>query len=132
LNYLLDTNTCVGLLRGQIQLVEAVQKKPPTDFALSVITFYELSFGVRCSSRPEQEEEKVNRLCSTLHVLPLEKKVGPIAAHFRFLLEKEGTPIGPYDLLIAAHAFQSGLILITHNTNEFSRIPNLEIEDWEL
>lgn len=73
---------------------------------------------------------RVNQLLDTLVVLPLKQNVEPAYAMLRVVLERAGTPIGGNDLLIASHAFALGLILVTGNTREFSRIPDLFIENW--
>ena len=130
--YLLDTDTCIELLRGNPNTVERIQAISPDDIAISTITRYELSYGLlRCApSRQNSQRAKIDALLDQLHEIPFGRASAECAAHLRAVLEAKGTPIGPMDTLIAATAMETKRTLITGNTREFSRIDQLEIENW--
>lgn len=130
MNLLLDTNVCVDLFRGRPEIVARLEKVGPGDCAISAVTAYELRTGILRCAQSEREIKKLERLLSLVHVLPFDKAAGDASARIRHDLEKAGCKIGPYDILIAGHAFSAGLTLVTNNTGEFSRITKLALEDW--
>lgn len=101
----------------------------PNDMAVSSITMYELYFGAYKSQRTERNLRLINKLPFT--TLELQEQDGKAAGLIRADLEKKGTPIGPYDILIAGQAVAKSLTLITNNTKEFQRVSDLKIEDWQ-
>jgi tRNA(fMet)-specific endonuclease VapC len=128
--FLADTNLVVDLLRHPEKLDQARFAAAGDAIAVSTVTLMELEFGVEASSDPARNRAEVDAILSRLAVLPFD---GPAAQHvgqIRAHLKKRGEPIGPYDSLIAGHARSRGLILVTHNTGEFGRVPALQIEDW--
>ena len=130
--YLLDTNTCIVYLNGRnLSLRRRLESQPPYDIAVCSIVKGELFYGARKTANPArtlaQQQEFVNRFVS----LPFDDTAANLFGIIRAQLETRGTPIGPYDLQIAAIALANNLILVTHNTREFSRVEGLEIEDWE-
>lgn len=132
MKYLLDTDTCIAILRGQPEAVNQVSGQSPDELAISSITRYELIHGVqRCNaSRREREREKVDRFLGMVHEIAFTGDASIRAAELRFELESRGQPIGPLDTLIAATAMSAGLILVSGNLREFDRIPGLQTEDW--
>lgn len=132
MKYLLDTDTCIALLRGQEQAVEKAKKVVPDDLAISSITRYELRYGaLRCSGKKRSQESlKVTRFLDVLHEIPFTDTTAEGAAEIRYNLESLGHPIGPMDTLIAATAIEAGLTLVTGNQREFSRVKNLRLENW--
>jgi tRNA(fMet)-specific endonuclease VapC len=131
---LLDTDTCIELLRGNTQVIEKAREYSPSDLGVSVITRHELMYGVMLCSRKRKntEREKVQRLLSTVHEIPFAGSCADRAADIRVALGKIGCPIGPYDLLIAATALDESCELVTHNLSEFSRIPDLTCVSWNI
>jgi tRNA(fMet)-specific endonuclease VapC len=130
--WLLDTNACVEFLRNRHALVvQRIQAKPVAELRLCSIVVAELYYGVLRSSKPAENRAKVDAFVQPLISLPFDNLTAEIFARIRFDLEKAGTPIGPYDLQIAAVALAHGLTLVTHNTAEFSRVPGLVCEDWQ-
>ncbi len=99
------------------------------EFVVSAITSHELFFGAFKSPRKTRNLASIDEL--NFRVLDFDKDDGRQAGQVRAALATAGTPIGPYDLLIAGQALSRNLILITHNTREFSRVSGLQIEDWE-
>lgn len=100
------------------------------DIGLSTITVSELEYGVSKSKNRRLNELRVEEFLSPLEILPYDEIAAGIYGNIRFQLEKCGVPIGPLDLLIAAHALSKNLILVTNNEKEFKRVENLEIENW--
>ncbi len=128
--YLLDTNTCIAVMRNHPKAVPRMSTAPPGECAISTITAYELYTGVEKCSKPAQERAKVELLLRTVHELAFESAAAKESARIRALLESQGLPIGPYDLLLAGQALASSMILVTANTREFSRVPGLALDDW--
>lgn len=131
MKYLLDTNTCIALMRRNGRVRERMERLVPGDCAVSAITAMELYHGLeRCSQR-EREQAKIDELLSVVGVLPFGDEDAKRAAKVRHTLEQAGKGIGPFDVLIAGHAFAAGLVLVTNNTREFSRVAGLKVEDWQ-
>lgn len=131
MRYLLDTSTCVYAINRRPSMVnERLESLQRGDIAISCITVYELWYGVCKSATPERNTQTLRRFLSPFVILPFEQRDAERCGEIRVLLEKRGTPIGPYDLQIAAQASSRTLIVVTHNTREFSRVPGLITEDW--
>lgn len=131
--YLLDTNVCIRLLNksGNSQFVQKFLVRSPTDFRLCSVVKLELYYGAYKSSKRSQNLEKLNQFFQQFESLTLDDTSAQLAGQIRASLDASGTPIGSNDLLIGAIALSHNLILITHNTREFSRIDGLQLEDWE-
>ena len=127
---MLDTNTCIAVMRGHPGAVARLKSLAPGDCAVSVVTVYELFTGVAKCREPDRERAKVNRLFSGLRILSFSSAAARQAAVVRADLERTGKGIGPYDLLLAGHALSLSLRLATNNTGEFNRVPGLQGEDW--
>ena len=130
MTHLLDTDTCIGVLRQRPGMVQRLSQLAPTDCAVSMVTVYELLCGVEKAQDPARERQKVDRLVSTIIELPLDRAAAESAARIRADLERRGQPIGPYDLLIAGQAIAAGLTLVTNNVKEFQRVAGLKVESW--
>ena len=130
MTHLLDTDTCIGVLRQRPGMVERLRQVAPTDCAVSMVTVYELYCGLARALDPAQERQKVERFISAVIELPLDRAGAETAARIRSELERQGKPIGPYDLLIAGQAVADGLTLVTNNVREFQRVSGLKLESW--
>jgi len=128
--YLLDTDTCISILRGVETTIARLRMESPDDCRISVVTTYELYAGAGKSRAPAEERAKLERFFAVVVPLPFDQSSALAAGNIRAELETAGTPIGPYDLLIAGHAQAAGLILVTGNTREFQRVKGLVIETW--
>ena len=95
-----------------------------------MITSYELYCGLAGANRPDQERQKIEHFVSMIVELPFDAAAAVAAASIRAELERAGTPIGAYDMLIAGQAVASGLILVTNNVREFQRVRGLKLESW--
>ena len=127
---LLDSDTCIGVLRQRPGMVQRLSQIAPTDCAVSMVTVYELFCGVEKAQDPASERRKVERFVSVIIELPLDRAAAEAAARIRADLERQGRSIGPYDLLIAGQSLASGLILVTNNIQEFQRVAGLNLESW--
>jgi len=127
--YLLDSNAVIGLLAGKASLNKRIRWHAPQDLGVSAIAAHELFFGAFNSRQTAHNLERVEGL--QFEVVEFDQDDSRQAGAIRATLAAAGTPIGPYDVLIAGQAQARGLILITRNTGEFSRVPGLQIEDWE-
>jgi tRNA(fMet)-specific endonuclease VapC len=133
-NYLLDTNVAMALLRNKPASVRERHRKAEASgasLALSSVVLFELWYGVEKSGRVQENSERLRILPSgDLDLLDFDDLDAQTAGRLRADLEKAGTPIGAYNLLIAAQALRRGLTAVTANTSEFSRVSGLSWEDW--
>jgi tRNA(fMet)-specific endonuclease VapC len=132
MRYLLDTNTCIAAMRHDALVVQRMATLPPGDCAISTVTSYELYTGIEKSTNPAKERAKVNLLLATVGELVFDAPAAREAGRIRALLETRGRMIGPYDVLLAGQALSAGLIVVTANTGEFSRVPGLVLENWRV
>jgi tRNA(fMet)-specific endonuclease VapC len=102
MSYLLDTNTCIAVMRQHPIAVQRMSAVPPGDCVVSTVTSYELFTGVEKCAKPAQERSKV--LLKAVHELPFDTSAAAESARIRALLESQGQAIGPYDVLLAGHA----------------------------
>jgi tRNA(fMet)-specific endonuclease VapC len=132
LRYLLDTNIISDLVRRPGGTVATrIAKVGEDSICTSIIVAAELRYGAERSGS-KQLSERVDLLLSALEILPLESPADHRYAEVRHHLTRQGTPIGPNDLLIAAHTLAADLTLVTANTREFERVPSLRVENWLL
>ncbi len=130
----LDTNVVIAVINGRIPTVrdrvEAALVASET-LAISVIVLFELWYGVTRSHRAQANARILSEfLASGLSVCDLDAEDAREAGEIRTTLTNAGTPIGPYDILIAAQARRRNARLVTANTREFLRVPGLRVEDW--
>ena len=131
LKYLLDTDICVYAIRKKSpSLFQKISRLHIGDAGISAITYAELAFGVSHSSRPEENMQTLQEFIAPLEILDFPAEAAISYGHLRADLAKKGIPIGPLDLLIAAHALYLGITLVTNNISEFSRIADLHTENW--
>jgi len=130
MRYLLDTNVVIGLLNDMTsKLARRVRREKPADIAISAIVAHELFYGAFKSQRATQNVASTDSL--EFEILEFDKGDARQAGEVRAVLGSRGTPIGPYDVLIAGQAKSRNLILVTNNTDEFGRIPGLRLDDWQ-
>ena len=132
MKYLLDTNVCIRHLNHRSDPIsQQLLQRKPEDIVLCSVVKAELFYGSLKSQNPVGNLERQRQFVSRFVSLPFDDKAADSYAKIRARLEQEGTPIGPNDLMIAAIAVANDFVLITHNTSEFGRLEELEIEDWE-
>ena len=131
MNYLLDTNICVLLIRQKSpQVLTKLTSHPITDIGISAITVAELQYGVRKSSRPAQNQPALDQFLLPLTIISFDDDAARAYGQIRGNLESQELSIGALDNLIAAQAVHYNLVLVTNNVREFARVPDLAIEDW--
>ena len=131
IGFLLDTDTCIYTIKQKPkQVVEKLQTLSVSDVGISAITLSELEYGGSRIARPQQNKLALTQFVAPLEILPYDDMAAAWYGRIRADLETQGTPIGPLDTLIAAHALALECILVTSNESEFSRIPGLAIENW--
>ena len=129
MKYLLDTNALVDVLRAPGSAVEArLRECDPQDVGLSAVVLHELYDGAHRSDRTEHNTALIDEVA--LPVVDLTREDAREAGRVRAHLARAGQPIRPFDVLIAGQALARGLTLVTHNTDEFARVPGLTVEDW--
>jgi len=131
--YLLDTNVLIQVLRAKEprHILERIEQHAEDEIVVCAVVRMELIAGALRSDRADQNLLLVEELLGDFDSLPLDDAAADQAGRVRAVLESAGKSIGPNDLLIAGIALSNNLTLVTHNTAEFSRIPGLNIEDWE-
>lgn len=131
MTYLLDTNVCIYLKRNRpTHVAERFAELSPGEVGISSVTLAELEYGVSKSSHHERDRAILDELLQLLVVAPFDRAAASHYGEIRAALERAGTPIGPFDTQIAAHARSLELTLVTHDTSEFTRVPGLKVEDW--
>jgi len=130
LKFMLDTNICIFTIKNRPQSVREVFKQHYGQMCISTITLMEMIYGAEKSSNPEKNLADVEGFAARLEVLKYDQEAAAHTGQLRSELAKAGTPIGPYDHMIAGHARSQGLILVTNNRREFDRVPGLRVEDW--
>ena len=128
---MLDTNICIYTIKQKpIEVLNRFKQEIPDGLCISAITLAELKHGIEKSAKPERNELALAQFLAALTVIPFDDlaavEYGKICAY----LQKQGTPIGTMDMLIAASALSEGMTLVTNNTREFERIPDLSLENW--
>ena len=128
--YILDTNTLIYFFKGIGNVASILLSKSPKDISIPSIALYELEVGIAKSTKPNKRRKQLKSLISKIDISSFGAKEAEVAAMIRANLESKGTPIGPYDTLIAGTALSTNATLVTHNTKEFKRVDGLNIEDW--
>ena len=130
MTYLLDTNTCIFMMKQMPSVVERFRYAQNKGIAISSITLAELEFGVSNSRAYERNRKALLAFSTLVEILLFDVLASAEYGRVRAALEKAGTPIGALDTLIAAHAKSLNLTLVTNNIREFQRIEGLFLEDW--
>jgi tRNA(fMet)-specific endonuclease VapC len=128
--YILDTNTLICFFKGIGSVADNLLAVSPKDIGIPAVVLYELEYGIAKSSSPKKRTKQLEELCALVAVLTFGNEEAKTSATIRAALEKKGTPIGPYDVMIAGTALSRQGVLVTNNTQEFRRVPKLQIVDW--
>jgi len=130
MRFLLDTNILIALSKQRPGLADKLEGIPADTILLSSVVVAEIEYGIAKSGRRQHNRRVFDALLSGFRVVPFDaaaaRLYGPIRAH----LERRGRLIGPYDLMIAAHAQAIDAVLVTDNTREFDRVAGLKTENW--
>ena len=131
MRYMLDTNICIYVIKHKPETVfQKLQNINPEDVCISSVTYAELVHGVEKSAAVEKNRLALSMLLSNMEILDFDVDAADCYGKIRAALEKKGTPIGPLDMMIAAHAQSLGYTVVTNNVKEFSRVSALQIENW--
>lgn len=128
--YIIDTNTLIYFFKGMGNVATKFLSISPQNIAIPAIVIHELEYGIAKSSAPKKRQAQLKEMCSLVNILTLGEREARISASIKATLEKKGTPIDPYDVLIAGTALVHQGILVTNNIKEFSRVPKLKTENW--
>ena len=129
--YLLDTNICIYAMKNSFpNLSQKLFRVSPSEIYISSITVGELEYGCSKSRWGKRSRSVMNLFLAAYTVLPFDQDDAVVFGRIRAELAKAGSPIGPYDIQIAAQCISRGLTVVTHNTGEFNRVPGLGVEDW--
>ncbi len=129
---MLDTDTCIAVIKKHPVALKKLRGKSIGQVGLSSVTLGELAFGAAKSSRPEEAHDALTEFLLALEIASFDERVAMTYGQVRASLERRGRPVGPLDTLIGSHARGLDVILVTHNTREFSRIEGLRLEDWTI
>jgi len=128
---MLDTNTCIALIkRKPAHALQQFSKYQIGDIGISAVTLAELRYGVSKSQHQAKNHAALEEFILPLEFAAFDEEATAIYGIVRAVLEKKGTPIGPLDTMIAAHALSLGVTLVTNNTREFESVAKLKIVDW--
>ena len=131
MRYMLDTNICIYVIKHKPETVfQKLQNTNPEDVCISSVTYAELVHGVEKSAAVEKNRLALSMLLANMEILDFDVDAADCYGKIRAVLEKKGTPIGPLDMMIAAHAQSLGYTVVTNNVKEFSRVSALRIENW--
>lgn len=134
MSFHLDTNAAIGVINGRPASIRdrlRHEQQLGTPIAISVVVLFELHYGIARSQHRAANAERLRIFLSgAVDVIPFDSADAAIAGDIRAILRGRGTPIGPYDLLIAGQALRHGATLVTANTTEFARVPGLQRVDW--
>lgn len=131
MTYMLDTNICIYVMKKKPEnVLRRFREEMDGGICISSITLAELEYRMKHSSDPVKNEQALLRFLAPLSVLPFGAAAASEYGEIRAYLQSRGTPIGPLDMLIAAHARVDGMTLVTNNMREFERVPELDLENW--
>ena len=133
--YYLDTNVIIDATRNKKEtaaILEHFKAVRFQDICIPAIVVAELEYGARHSNFYDRNMEIVRKFVAPYPIIPFSEKETVVYGEIRQYLATKGTPIGSNDMLIAATAIANNAVLVTHNTDEFARIPNIRLEDWTL
>ena len=131
IKYLIDTNICIYIINKRpIGIIHKFKLFDVGEIGVSTITVSELQYGVSKNKNRRLNKQRIEEFLFPLEILPYDEIAASIYGDIRLQLGKRGEPIGPLDLLIAAHALSRNLVLISNNEKEFKRVKNLKVENW--
>lgn len=131
MHFLLDTNICIYLIKKHPpEVLEQFKRHSPQDVAISTITLFELQYGVEKSQYRQRSADALDKFIIPFEFIDLDRCSAIEAANIRVQLERQGMPIGSYDLLIAGVARSRSMTLVSNNTKEFERVVGLKLENW--
>jgi len=132
MKYLLDTCVISDFVKGNKNVMQIIKSEQPVNLAVSSVTVMELHYGLKLNpQRAKKISPIISALLGTIKIIPYETHCAEQTAVIRAQLKTLGTPIGPYDIMIAGTALAHNLVMVTANVKEFKRINILDIENWQ-
>ena len=129
--FLLDTNICIYAVKGTYHsIADKLLQLHPDKIKISAVTIMELEYGITKSKWGDKNRMAMQTFLASFDTIPFTEEDALLCGKLRAELAASGAPIGAYDIMIAAQALVRGLTVVTHNTREFQRIPNLRLADW--
>jgi tRNA(fMet)-specific endonuclease VapC len=130
MKWMLDTDTCIAIIKKHPIALKKLRGKSIGQVGVSSITLGELAFGAAQSSRPKESHDALGEYLLALDTATFDERAAMTFGAVRASLERRRRPTGPLDTLIGSHALRLDVVLVTHNTREFSQIEGLRLEDW--
>lgn len=130
LKFMLETNMCIFTIKNKPAHVREQFIRQHGMMCISTVTLMELFYGAEKSANQTRNLAEVEGFAARLEVLDFDNLAAAHTGQIRAELAQAGTPVGPYDQMIAGHARSRGLIIVTNNRGEFERVPGLRVEDW--
>jgi tRNA(fMet)-specific endonuclease VapC len=130
MHYLLDTNILIAMSKERPGLLARLTSLPASAILLSSVVVAEIEYGIAKSARQEHNRQVFDALLEGFQVVPFDASAARLYGPIRALLERRGQLIGPYDMMIAAHARALNAVLVTDNVGEFARVEGLLLENW--
>ena len=127
--YLIDTNIAIFYMKGKFDLEAKFNRVTADNCYISEMTLAELKFGVEKSEKPEKNKKALNNFLTGVQILPIFHSLD-LYAKEKARLQKAGTPVDDFDLLIGVTSVTHKLTMVTNNTNHFKRISGIKLEDW--
>jgi tRNA(fMet)-specific endonuclease VapC len=127
--YLIDTNICIYYIKGKFDLIKKFEKVNPDNCFISEITLAELKFGVENSEKKDKNQKALDNFLSGVKIVPVFHSLDLYAIE-KARLRKAGTPVDDFDLLIGVTSVTHNLTMVTNNTDHFTRIKDISLEDW--
>jgi tRNA(fMet)-specific endonuclease VapC len=127
--YLIDTNICIYYIKGKFDLIKKFEKVNPDNCFISEITLAELKFGVKNSDKKDKNQKALDNFLSGVKIVPVFHSLDLYAIE-KARLRKAGTPVDDFDLLIGVTSVTHNLTMVTNNTDHFTRIKDISLEDW--
>lgn len=129
MQYLLDTDICVFILRQKYGVGERMLQAGVSNCFISELTYAELLYGAECSDNPEKNKTLIGRFLSRIRVIPIKDAI-PLFAKEKARLRKDGSLVEDFDLLIGTTAVKEGLTMVTENTRHFQNIDGIQLDNW--
>jgi tRNA(fMet)-specific endonuclease VapC len=130
IRYMLDTNICIFVMSGRGPALATRFEREAAYLGMSIVTLAELTYGVEKSAARTRNQQALAAFAARIEVLDFDPAAAAAYGTLRARLERAGRVIGPYDLMIAAHAISRNMTLVTNNRREFDRVDGLLVEDW--
>ena len=127
--YLIDTNICIFYIKGKFDLIKNFEKVNPDNCFISEITLAELKFGVENSEKNETNQKALDYFLTGVNIVRIFHSLD-LYAKEKARLRKSGTPVDDFDLLIGVTSVTHNLTMVTNNTDHFTRIKGIALEDW--